>query len=285
MNTTLLENKLSEAIEQKRTDINSFIWKGNKTLDSAGKYKQSEKKLTAMTEFEINECYNHCKTMLFNKSIQNPGRYLVLELITEQKDHCGAELFLRFLETNNKLSRFNLIGAINDFLAANKEALKGNKVNMSTIFNGVPNEFEKIPLSLVMDGCLDRLGVFNKKHITRTFILKQGIWLTPAESKDLVEYDQEGNLVDRIEVIRDRLGIKEIERLYINSKGLNFTQMRAMLNIKPNKKYKDLTTSQLETLRNRILFSLEETVKSHIQSWEQRMFEIELVAEYKGFKL
>ena len=61
--------------------------------------------------------------------------------------------------------------------------------------------------------------------------------------------------------------------------------MRAMLNIKPNKKYMDLTTSQLETLRNRILFNLEEAVKEHIAAWERRMEEIEMVATFKGFKL
>jgi len=282
---TLLEDKLTEAIEAKRTDINSFIWKGNKTIDNNGKYKQTEKKLTAMTEFEINECYDHCKTMLFNKNPQNPGRYLVLELITDQRERCGAELFLRFLETSKQMSRFSLITSMNEFLANNKEALKGTKVTMDIIFSSIPNEFEKVPLNLVMDGCLDRLGVFNKKHITRTFILKQGIWLTPAEAKDLVEYDSFNNSVDRMEVIRDRLGVKEIERLYLNCKGINYTQMRAMLNIKPNKKYMDLTTIQLETLRNRILFNLEELVRNHIDSWEVRMGEIEMVAEYKGFKL
>ena len=47
----------------------------------------------------------------------------------------------------------------------------------------------------------------------------------------------------------------------------------------------DLTTHQLETLRYRILFSLEETVKDHIAAWEKRMEEIESVAEFKGFKL
>ena len=61
--------------------------------------------------------------------------------------------------------------------------------------------------------------------------------------------------------------------------------MRAMLNIKPNKKYMDLTTVQLETLRYRILFNLEETVKDHITSWERRMEEIEMVAEAKGYRL
>ena len=174
---------------------------------------------------------------------------------------------------------------LNEFLKNNKEALKNYKPTVDDVFSGVPDEFTKIPLNLIIDGCLDRLGTFNKKHITRAFILKQGIWLTPSESRDLIENDENGNVRDRLEVIRERLNIKEVEKLYINSRGLSYTQMRAMLNIKPNKKYMDLTTVQLETLRYRILFNLEETVKDHITSWERRMEEIEMVAEAKGCRL
>ena len=177
-----------------------------------------------------------------------------------------------------------LVG-IYDTIKEAKEALKNYKPTVDDVFSGVPDEFTKIPLNLIIDGCLDRLGTFNKKHITRAFILKQGIWLTPSESRDLIENDENGNVRDRLEVIRERLNIKEVEKLYINSRGLSYTQMRAMLNIKPNKKYMDLTTVQLETLRYRILFNLEETVKDHITSWERRMEEIEMVAEAKGYRL
>lgn len=283
--STLMEEKFKEAIEKRQVNLNNFVWKGKKVLDSTGKYKQSEKLLMAMTEQELNECYEYCKTMLFNKDVQDPGRYLVLEEIADQKDRCGAELFLRFVDQENNLSRFTLLGAINEFLRNNKEALKGIKPTVGIVFSNMPDEFTKIPLSLIIDGCLDRLGTFNKKHITRTFILKHGIWLTPSESKELVEVDGSGKTRDRMEVIRERLNIKEIERLYINSKGLNYTQMRAMLNIKLNRKYMDLTTMQLETLRYRMLFNLEETVKEHIAAWERRMEEIDLVANFKGIKL
>lgn len=280
-----MEEKLKEAMEKKNQDVSTFIWKGSKEIDTSGKYKQSEKKLVSMSEQELSECYDHCKTMLFNKDPQNPGRYVVLELISDQKDRAGTELFLRYVEQKHNLTRFTLLGSINEFIKNNKESFKNYKVLVSDIITSVPNEYTKIPLNMVIDGCLDRLGTFNKKHITRTFILKQGIWLTPTESKELVDYNDDGSVKDRLEVIRERLNIKEVEKLYINSKGLNYTQMRAMLNIKPNKKYIDLTTSQLETLRYRILFNLEETVKEHIAAWERRMEEIELVAKYKGFIL
>jgi len=285
MSKTLMEEKLTEAMNKKQVDINSFVWKGNKVLDSTGKYSQSEKKLVSMTKTELDYCYDYCKTMLFNKDPQNPGRYVVLEEIAEQKDRCGAELFVRYINREKDVSRFTLTEMINDFNRNNRAALKDIKPVLGTMFDNTPDEYSKVPLSLIMDSCLDKLGTFNKKHITRTFILKQGIWLTPAESKELIEVDSNGNTRDRIEIIRERLNIKEIEKLYINSKGLNYTQMRAMLGIRPNKKYADLTTIQLETLRYRVLFNLEDTVKNHIESWEKRMEEIEMVAESKGFKL
>ena len=159
-----------------------------------------------------------------------------------------------------------------------------NKPFFNDMFTGIPNEFEHLSLDLIVVGCLDLLGAFNKKHITRTFILKQGIWLTPSEAKDLI-MPEKSNIKDRLEIIRDHLNLKEVERLYINSRGINYTQMRAMLTLKPNKKYTDLTSNQLETLRNRILFNLEEVVKNHIHSWERRMEEIEMVAEHNKIKI
>ena len=284
MEQTLLGEKLKIALDSQKTDIHSFIWKGTKTLDENGKYKQTEKKLVDMSQSELNTCYNHCKTMLFNKDSKNPGRYIVLDIISDQRERCGVELFLRYINQENNISRFSLINLINEFLDVNKEVFKTVKPTLSDMFSNMPEEYENLPLSLIMEGCQDRLGAFNKKHITRTFILKQGIWLTPTEAKELEKYNDLKNS-DRLAIIRENLGVKDVETLYINSKGLNYTQIRAMLNVKPNKKYLDLTTTQLETLRYRLLYTLEESVKNHIVSWEDRMVEIEQVAEYNKFKL
>ena len=277
-----MEEKLKEAIDKKQSDINSFVWKGEKELDASGRYKQPEIKMINLSQEDLQKYYDHCKKMLFNQDPSKPGRYLVLERIPEQRDRCGAELFLRYLEQNKGMSRFSLLGSINEFQKNNREILKTWKPTIEDVFANIPEEFGKIPLYLVIDGCLDRLGTFNKKAITRNFVLKQGIWLTPTESKELME---EGSGKQRLEIIRERLNIQDVERLSINSKGLNFTQMRAMLNIKQDRKYMDLTTTQLETLRYRILFNLEENVKEHIAFWERKMEELEIIANYRGIKL
>lgn len=282
--TTLMGEKMIEAISKKSVDIQSFEWKGAKSLDENGKYKQDTVKLIDMTASDLKSCYNHCKRMLFNKDVQNPGRYLVLELISDQKDRCGAELFLRFIAQKHSMSRFSLSGSISTFISNNKAVFKDKKPLLKDMFSGLPDEYKDLSLNLILDGCLDRLGAFNKKHITRTFVLKQGVWLTPTESKELISGEISPE-IDRLKIIREHLGIKDVEKLYLNSKGMNYTQMRAMLNLKPNKKYADLTTDQLETLRGRILFNLEEEVKSHIIAWERRMEEIEMVADHNGIKL
>ena len=258
-------------------DLSKFVWKGNKELDLSGKYVQKEVKLVDMNLSELNQCYEHCKTMLYNKDPKNPGRYNVLNIIEDQRNRCGVELFLRFLQIQKEIPRFTLVSSLNEWVK-NNPTIK--KPLIEDVLSNFPVEYNKIPISLVIDGCLDKLGVFNKKHITRTFILKQGIWSTAVESKEINDRF-EGKVVDKIEVIREDLRLKDVEKIYPNSKGLNYSQMRAMITLRPNKKYVDLTTLQLETLRNRILFSLEETVSKHIIAWEERMLQIEQVMNVK----
>lgn len=138
---------------------------------------------------------------------------------------------------------------------------------------------------MVREGCLDRLGKFNKQHITLTFILKQGLWFTAQESKDLVEKDPKtGQIRDKIEVAKERLGLKPTSTLYVTPKGLSYAQLRSMVNLK-SKKYTELTTDQLRLLRNKILYALEDDVRFHISQWETRKNQIKLVCDAKGYTL
>ena len=65
--TTLIEQKLKQAIKDKEDNITSFVWRGEKKLDRTGNYVQEEVKLVDMTESKLANCYDHCKRMLFNK--------------------------------------------------------------------------------------------------------------------------------------------------------------------------------------------------------------------------
>lgn len=155
---------------------------------------------------------------------------------------------------------------------------------IATITGGLPREFERISIEEVLDGGLDRLGHFDNKHITFSFILNMGVYLTPAEMKEFDEKDKDGNTRSKLEVIKERLNIKPTVRLTVKPTGLNFSELRAMVNLKP-KKYSDLTTDQLTVLRNKVLFRLEDEVQFHIEQWQERMRQIELVANERGITL
>lgn len=278
-----MKEKLAAAIAKKNNDVNTFVWKGRK-VEVNGQLVQEEKRLIDCSEEELRTFYNHCESMLYNDSKENPGRYVLLDIIEDQRERCNAELFLRWLEQEKSMPRFTFLASLRVFLDNNKEIDTKEVFISEALVGRCPAEFAKLPIDIVLEGCLDKLGKFNKQHITLTFILKQGLWFTQQESKDLTEKTATGEFREKAEVARERLGLKPSVNLYMTPKGLSFTQLRAMVNLK-SKKYSELTTPQLETLRNRILFSLEDEVKFHISQWETRKNQIKMVCDAKGFTI
>ena len=57
-----------------------------------------------------------------------------------------------------------------------------------------------------------------------------------------------------------------------------------MLTLK-SKKYSDLTTDQLLTLRNKVLYRFSDEIDYHISQWEEKIEQLEKVANLKGFSL
>lgn len=293
----ILGDKIAAAQVAKSNDINTFVWKGPKK-EINGKMVQEEVALKDATEEQLKKFLMHCNSMLYSKDKDNPGRYTLLSIIKDQRDKCNAELYVRWLENKYKKDtpnprkeypRYLYQQDIRTILTNNRETFEKDKLDqypIEQITNGVPTEFRDVTIALAQDACLGTLGDFNKKHLSLNFITKLGLWFTPAEMKDLTEKDANGKTRDRLEVIRERHGLKPVIRLYINPKGLNYTELRAMLNLKSkSRKYSDLTTDQLVTLRDRVLFFFEEEVEQHIKQWEERKSQILKVAELKGFDL
>ena len=50
-------------------------------------------------------------------------------------------------------------------------------------------------------------------------------------------------------------------------------------------KYSELTTSQLETLKDKVLYALESQILKQVNIWTNLMKQIEKVIEYKNYKL
>lgn len=281
---TILKERLEEAIKSKENDVRSFIWKGKKE-EVNGEVIQTSIRMIDASEKELNDWYAHCKSMLYNQDKMYPGRYVLLSIIKDQIERCNCELFLRWLEQDRGKPRFHFISDIRTVLDNNKDVITDTKtLPISTVVGGCPNEFKDLPISLVMDGCLDRLGKFSKQHLTLTFILKQGLWFTPQEIKEVTIKNPDGTTRDRVDVVREQLGLKPSINIYITPKGLNLAQLRAMVLLK-SKKYSELTIDQLKTLRNPVLFALGDEARFHITQWETRMHQIEMAAEANGYVL
>lgn len=286
---TVIKDKLMEAFEAKNNDIKSFVWKLARKSDGT----QEEIKLIDATPEQLNTFYKHCKSMLYSNDKLNPGRYVLLDMISEQRRKCNVELFLRKLESgeicadHKPYPRHLYVQDLRSYMNAHKEDFPSNElknISIAACTGGLPREFERISIDEVLDAALDSLGFFDNKHITFSFILNMGIYLTPAEMKEFDEKDENGNTRSKLEVVKERLNINKAVRLTVKPSGLNFNELRAMVNLKP-KKYSELTTDQLITLRNKVLFRLENEVQFHANQWENRIRQIELVAKDKNISL
>ena len=293
--TTVLGDALNKALETKKNDYSSFIWKGEKKRD-AKEYSQDEEKIIDMTPERLKECYNHCKKMLHNDDPKHLGRYNVLEEVSEQINKCNVELFLRYLENSYlrrenyiPTPRFKMMLAIRDFISnseqeAEKEGveLNWNEISINNLNGGdFPAEFLSVNISDALDGCIDNLGTFNKQRLTMTFITKMGLWFTKSEENEL----KGASNIERLKIAKDKLHLPDKLNLRISEKGLSYHEMRSMLILPKKQKYSDMTTEQLVTLRNKVLLRYQREVDSHIYSWKKLQKQLELVARHKGINL
>lgn len=285
----ILKERLSEAITSKKNDITTYVWKGKKR-EVNGVFVQEEKRLVDCTLDELQRNYDYCNEMLYNDDKKTPGRYVLMAIIDDQLQRCNCELFLRWLEEKNGKNRFAFVSEIKRVIDSSEKEILENirEIPISAMTSGIPEEFESIPVNLVIEGGMDKLGRFSRDHITLNFILKQGVWLTANEMKELTIKDEKtGEVKDRLDTIKENL-LPTVDKnkipLRITPKGLSYSQLKAMITLK-SAKYSELTTEQLLTLRNRILFSLRDDCRFHAMQWEERAEQISSVAASKGWQL
>jgi hypothetical protein len=275
----LMKERLLEAFERKENDVNSFVWKGKKS-----KSGQSEVKMMDCSPEELRSFYKHCESMLNSTDRKNPGRNVVYNQIQNQKDRCTTELFLRWLNSERNISKYAFLNSIREFLENNPQ-IDQKEDKMSKVISGCPQEFMELPISLVLDGCLDCLGVFNKHHITLSFILEQGVWLSSEESKQMKKEGYTDSAKYIVDQINTKTSNKNISTVKVTSRGgIILKEVFSMIALK-NKKYSEMDTFQIETLRNKMLSRLEKKVKNQAEQWKKRMIQIEKVLEAKGEKL
>jgi hypothetical protein len=243
--------------------------------------------------------YDHCKEMLYNTDTSNAGRMIIIDQIAKQLDYCGAELALRWFKslTDQKgdyiYSNETLMSELRSWIAGFDE----DENYTLKDFVSVPAEYRNVKISALQLACRDALGSFDHSKITHSFIYKLGIFLTQEELKEIDDdikaaglnpdsYTLQSKIENHIKL---PLSIMNAE-LHIDPKGLSGTEFRDMINMKRLKgwkmcKYSSLSTSQLRTLRSKVLSALEYRTKWQAKKWKEIMSQIEEVAKYKHYKL
>lgn len=286
---TVLRDTITKQLEEKANDINSFVWKGPKDKDGY----QEEIRLVDADFYQLQRFYNHCMEMLHNKDRKNPGRLTLLDIVRDQIQRCRAELLIRWLRSEKQYTATNCLEDLRNIISNNRdtytqEAIKTKRI--SEVMNGLPLEFERIPISLVMDACLDSLGICDTSHVTLNFIVKMGLWFTPQEMqkplKDGGLYEKDlatGKTMNRLDVISKNLRIPEGIQLRIDKNtGLSFAEFRSMYKLKKDK-YSNLTSDQLRLLSNKILYRFQDQCEAQARQWQEKIEEIIRVAESKGW--
>lgn len=284
---TVLGDKLGEALSAKANDINNFVWKGPKVNGV-----QEEIRLVDADFYQLQKFYNHCNEMLYNKDSKYPGRVVLKDIVQDQIQRCRAELLIRWLRSEKQYTTTNCLEDLRAIISNNKEELTQEVIKtyaIGNIMNGLPIEFERVPISLVMDACLDSLGVLDNSHLTLNFIVKMGLWFTPQEMQKpvaeggLYKKDPEtGKAVNRLEVVTKELRLNPSISLRIDNTGLSYAEFRSMCRLKRDK-YANLTSDQLRLLSNKVLYRFQDQCEMQAKQWQDKIAEILKVAESKGW--
>lgn len=281
---TVLGDKLREALNDKANDVNSYVWKGPKVNGV-----QEEIKLVDADYDQLKRFYNHCEQMLYNSDTKNPGRLTLLDIVSDQIQRCRAELLIRWLRAEKQYTNTRCLEDLRITIKNNKEILTNETIKVypiGNILNGIPVEFREVPVSLVMDACLDSLGLFDNSHLTLNFIVKMGLWLTQQEmQKDLYRKDPvTGKAVNRLLVVSKELRLNPSISLKICDTGLSYAEFRSMCRLKRDK-YANLTSDQLRLLSSKVLYRFQNQCESQAKQWKDKMEEIKKVAELKGWDI
>ena len=266
---------LAKEIENKKNDINSFVWKSSNGNDV---------RMMDMDADALKKAYDHSNSMLTSRNRWTPGKLVIRENLHKTWDECNVELFKRFMVHEANVG-FNTNKDLLDYiLAAKRQYNAVDTDSISVIMSGVPVIYERITIGDLLNACFDKLGTFNKKLLSDKFILSQGIWLTEDEKKDLTEYEPDGTMRKWLDVVKERLFLANV-RLRIDQKGLSYSEFRSLIQMDKLPKISALPTATLKLLRDKILLLLDGDLNYHIDKWTDIITQLEKVAEYKGVTL
>lgn len=129
-----------------------------------------------MSSEDLQKVYNHTTDMLYNTNKYTPGRLQVKKNIKTLIANCNAELLMRYILHECDIDILKTGLQIIEFLrnGRNNNNLTDND-SVTTLFSNLPKEFETVTIGNLIDACLDKGDIVNRKMISDNFILSQGI--------------------------------------------------------------------------------------------------------------
>ena len=271
-----LGEKLSQAIEKRNNDINSWVWVNK---------NNNEVRLIDMSVDELQKAYTHSLDMLYRTTNYKFGKYEVRKNINKIYTACNAELLHRYIQHDLAIDVFRTNRDILDYINKFKEHNQvTNEDSITLMFNNLPKDYENLTIGDLVKACLDALEPINRRLISNEFIMSLGVWLTDTDKKDLTEFDARGKLRPWLQVMKERLFI-DSGFFRITPSGLSYDELRNLLNLESRAKVSTVPSSTLKLLRDKILLMLDNDLEYHIKKWTDLQHKIERVAQYKGWNL
>lgn len=272
-----LQEKLTQALDNKENDINRWVWKMS---------NGTEIRMMDMRPDQLQKAYWHVNDMLYNKDPYHPGVQRKRDQIRRMWDCANTELLLRYILHECRIDSLKTNKDLLDFISAHKRehGLKSSdKVDM--IFTGLPDVFKSVTIDMLLSGCLDSLDAFNRRLISDKFILGLGIWLTEDEKADLTEYDAYGRYRSKKDVIKERLFLNDNVELRFNPQGLSYSEFRSIVRLEGRPKFSTIPSNTLVLLRDKLLLLLDHDLEYHINRWQTLKDKIQSVAMQKSLIL
>lgn len=266
------------------SSLENYIWK----KDRYGT-EQDECRLIDMSQEELQKAYDHCKHMLYNSDSKNPGRMVILDKIDEQIRDCNAELALRWLKSITD-SDGKFINSDISILIDLRELLKNKSLSLNTKYSEIaeiPTDYKNVTIEQLINHARD-IKYFDYSKITLAFIYRLGIYFTPKELDEMNYFTVGHTINEKFDVLKAQLGLADDIVLHSDPNGLSENEFRDMIHLKKMKgynrcKYSKLTTGQLKTLQQKVLYALEEEIIKQINVWKTLMEQIEEVANFKQY--
>lgn len=246
---------------------NQYIWRGPKVLKGKSQ-EQEEINLLTCSQEKLDQCLDHCNIMLFNSDKYKPGRKVLYNIVKEQIKKCTVSIYIK--EKQKTESIMTIVST-----------LKGlNPDTPLKEFIEVDPLFQDLTVSEVLDGALDKLGIFIKNHITLTGLLyRKGIKISNEDYIKLFKDKTKDEIVDHY---KENLNIPLDVKVRTSPNGLSSDEIREIMEIR-NCKYSDLTKSQLVLLKDKILPDLLSEIQKHINFWEVKAEIIKYIQKDKGY--